>query len=193
MRLSASRVPPASSFIPYCKELLDRYENNLRIGMIAGFNPEGKTASPYDYLFTTMLPVGGWATWRRVVEDWDENYTVVDNEYDMHQLEALSRRKYEWREMPEKLRLYRQSRRPVCEAVLWSFLTLHSCLTIVPARNMIGGKGACHEQAFPLRHPRLVVEDGDYRRRRRSIATIVNGIRNMAVRQIKRWKLLCLR
>ena len=30
---------PSLSFFPFCKELLDRYENDQRISMIAGFNP----------------------------------------------------------------------------------------------------------------------------------------------------------
>ena len=31
-------VVPAQSFFPFCKEMLDRYENDERISMIAGFN-----------------------------------------------------------------------------------------------------------------------------------------------------------
>ena len=181
---------PAPSFIPFCKELLDRYENDLRIGMIAGFNHEERTASDYDYLFTTMMPVWGWASWRRVIDGWDSTYSVVDDEYNMRQLEALSRRKNGWREMPKKMRRHKEQGLTVYETIMWAYLTLNSCLTIVPTRNMIHNSAistdsvhykaglktlprriqrlltmpACDVQ-FPLRHPKTVKEDVGYKER----------------------------
>lgn len=181
---------PAPSFIPFCKELLDRYEHDLRIGMIAGFNHEEQTASPYDYLFTTMMPVWGWASWRRVVDGWDDTYSVVDDEFNMRQLEALSRRECGWKEMPKMMRKHKQQGHPIYETVLWSYLALHSCLTIVPTRNMIQNSAVstdsvhykaglktlprrmqqlltmqAHDITFPLRHPPLIIEDVEYKRR----------------------------
>ena len=181
---------PAPTFIPFCKELLDRYENDLRIGMIAGFNHEETTVSPYDYLFTTMMPVWGWASWRRVVEGWDSTYSVVDDDYNMHQLEALSRRQGGWEAMPRMMRKHKQAGQPVYETLLWSYLTLNSCLTIVPTRNMIRNTAVAadsvhyqsglktlprrmqklltmpaYDMEFPLRHPSLVIEDVEYKER----------------------------
>ena len=181
---------PAPSFIPFCKELLDRYENDLRIGMIAGFNHEEITASPYDYLFTTMMPVWGWASWRRVVNGWDSTYSVVDDEFNMHQLEALNQKGCGWKEMPKMMRKHKKGGQPIYETILWSYLTLNSCLTIVPTRNMIQNSAIsadsvhyksglktlprrmqqlltmpCHDIEFPLRHPKLVIEDVEYKKR----------------------------
>lgn len=181
---------PSPSFIPFCKELLDRYENDLRIGMIAGFNHEETTPSPYDYLFTTMMPVWGWASWRRVVDGWDSTYSVVDDAFNMHQLEALCRRECGWKEMPRMMRRHKQQGQPVYETVLWSYLALHSCLTIVPTRNMIHNSAVSADSVhykselktlprrmqklltmpsydvdFPLRHPQLIIEDFAYKER----------------------------
>lgn len=181
---------PATSFIRFCTELLDRYEHDLRIGMIAGFNHEEQTASPYDYLFTTMMPVWGWASWRRVVEGWDSSYSVVDDEFNMRQLEALSRRECGWKDMPKMMRKHKKAGKPVYETVLWSYLALHSCLTIVPTRNMIHNSAVsadsvhyqsglktlprrvqrlltmpAHDVTFPLRHPPLIIEDVEYKQR----------------------------
>lgn len=145
---------PSPSFIPFCKELLDRYENDLRVGMIAGFNPEGRTESPYEYLFTRMIPRYGWASWRRVIDGWDSTYYVVDDEYNMHQLEALSRRVKGWEKMPDLMRRHKRQGQPVCETVMWSYLALQSCLTIVPTRNMLQDRGTpVYDVIFPLRHP----------------------------------------
>ena len=59
---------PSLSFFPFCQELLDRYENDERISMIAGMNHEEvSTDVPYDYFFTTNVSIWGWATWKRVI------------------------------------------------------------------------------------------------------------------------------
>ncbi len=182
---------PSSTFIPFCKELLDRYENDKRIAMIAGFNHEECTESPYDYMFTTVMPVWGWASWRRVVDEWDEKYTVVDDKISMRQLEALiNSRQDGWKEMIKKLRKHKKAGMPIYETLLWLYMTLNSCLSIIPTRNMIQNCAVSAESAhyrsslrtlprrmqelltmpsydvdFPLRHPKYVIEDADYKKR----------------------------
>ena len=43
-------VVPSQSFFPFCKEMLDRYEHDQRVGMIAGFNVDEVTPDvPYSY------------------------------------------------------------------------------------------------------------------------------------------------
>lgn len=182
---------PAVSFIRFCTELLNRYENDERIAMIAGFNHEEFTAAPYDYLFTTAMPVWGWASWRRVIDRWDSQYSVVDDTFNMHQLEAnVHNRKEGWKEMLTKIRKHKQGGQPIYETLLWSACTLNSGLTIVPTRNMIHNPGVSaesahfqrslrslprrmqqllsmpsHEMQFPLRHPPYVIENVEYKKR----------------------------
>ena len=63
---------PAVSFFSFCKEMLDRYENDERITMISGFNVEEQTTDiKEDYFFSTNFSIWGWASWRRVVDQWD--------------------------------------------------------------------------------------------------------------------------
>ena len=182
---------PSRSFIPFCKELLDRYADDQRVGLIAGFNHEGITDAPYDYIFTTVMPIWGWATWRRVVDQWDEHYAVVSEDYDMHQLEALvDSRRHGWKEMVRKMRHHRKAGMPIYETQLWQSLMFSSGLTIVPTRNMISNSGVsadsahftsalstlpkamqrlmtlpCYEVSFPLRHPKYVIENVEYKYR----------------------------
>ena len=62
-------VVPAQSFFPFCKEMLDRYEHDERISMIAGFNIDEVTPDCQDsYFFTTAFSIWGWASWRRAAE-----------------------------------------------------------------------------------------------------------------------------
>ena len=60
------------SFFPYCTELLERYRENPQIGLIAGFNYEGSFRHPYSYYFSSLVPIWGWATWRRSWQQYDE-------------------------------------------------------------------------------------------------------------------------
>ena len=47
---------PSQSFFPFCKEMLDRYEHDTRITMIAGFNSDEVTEGvPDDYFFTSVF------------------------------------------------------------------------------------------------------------------------------------------
>ena len=80
---------PSVSFIRFCKEMLDRYEHDERIVMIEGFNTDEVSPDvPDDYFFTTVFSIWGWASWRRVIDQWDEYYTFLDDKYNMHQLES---------------------------------------------------------------------------------------------------------
>ena len=84
---------PSQSFFTFCKEMLDRYADDERIWMIAGFNPEEQVDSPHDYLFTSVFSIWGWASWRRVVDKWDPNYAFLDQPDSMRQLNALMRQR----------------------------------------------------------------------------------------------------
>lgn len=179
---------PAVSFIRFCKEMLDRYEHDERITMIAGYNHEEKTEAPYDYLFTSVFSIWGWASWGRVVNQWDDQYKVVDHAFDMHQLEAYVKAHGEREEMVKKLRKHKEAGNPIYETVYWSYNMLHSGLTIVPTRNMIQNTAVSEESAhfqsamktlpkrmqqlltmpsyemeFPLRHPQYVIENVEYK------------------------------
>ena len=82
---------PSQSFFPFCKEMLDRYEHDERISMIAGFNEDEITAyCPNSYFFTSVFAIWGWASWRRVFEKRDEQYTFLDDAYTMRELKSFA-------------------------------------------------------------------------------------------------------
>ena len=57
------------SFFRYCTELLERYRDDERIGIISGCNfTSGQATSDDSYFFVRNLNMWGWATWRRT---WD--------------------------------------------------------------------------------------------------------------------------
>ena len=63
---------PHESFFPFCVELLDKFRDNERVSMICGSNFQGgKQRSPYSYFFGLHVAVWGWASWRRVWQNYD--------------------------------------------------------------------------------------------------------------------------
>lgn len=57
---------PAQSFFPFCAEILERYKDDARVGMITGMN-HLNTFEPVesDYFFANVGSIAGWATWKR--------------------------------------------------------------------------------------------------------------------------------
>lgn len=63
---------PCPSFFPYVEELLARFRDDPRIGMVSGCNfsgpPPGDAAS---YFFSQHMHIWGWGSWRRVADRLD--------------------------------------------------------------------------------------------------------------------------
>ena len=175
---------PMQGFFPYCKELLDRYEDDTRINRICGMNNIGCLEScPDDYFFTKVGSVWGWATWKRVADSWEEDYAFLNDEYSI--LQSGISDKY-----MNTVRSHAATGKPYWESVQTLRKYLNSSFDIVPKTNMIHSLGVsaesthsvsdirlvpkkfrkafyemeCGEPKFPLRHPKYVVENQDYPR-----------------------------
>ena len=181
---------PSVSFIRFCKEMLDRYEHDERIVMVEGFNTDEVSPDvPDDYFFTTVFSIWGWASWRRVIDQWDEHYTFLDDRYNMHQLETLTKERGYRTTMLRMTYDHRALGKAYYESIFWPCMMFNHGLAIIPTRNMInnlgnaaGGdsthyagtlrtlpKALCrmftmqrYEVQFPLKHPRYVIENVDY-------------------------------
>lgn len=69
---------PDLSFFQFCQELLQRYRDDERVGIISGDNFNDKKIGEADYYFKRIPHIWGWATWKRV---WDK-YDVDMSEYE---------------------------------------------------------------------------------------------------------------
>ena len=182
---------PAVSFLRFCKEQLDRYEHDTRLSIIAGINTEEVTPGvSADYFFATTFSIWGWASWKRVVDTWDEHYTFLDDPEAMCRLkELIAARRYR-KDFLYMCRRHRENKKAYYETIFQASVFLGSGLSIVPTRNMINNLGAVadsthfagsaqtmprgyrriftmkrHEVDFPLKHPRYVVENTAYKER----------------------------
>ena len=134
---------PSVSFFSFCKEMLERYEHDERITMISGFNVEEQTTDVEgDYFFSTNFSIWGWASWRRVIDQWDEHYTWLDNPIAVRQLEELIRERRYRDDFLPMCRKHREQGKAFYETIFWAHLLLSGGLAIVPCRNMINNLGA---------------------------------------------------
>lgn len=134
---------PSQSFFHFCKEMLDRYEHDTRITMISGFNVEETTGDVReDYFFSTNFSIWGWASWRRVIDRWDKNYTWLDDKQTVSQLELLVRERGYRDDFLPMCRKHRAQGKAFYETIFWSHLLLSNGLCIVPKHNLINNLGA---------------------------------------------------
>lgn len=64
-------VRPVEGFFRFESELLERYKNDCRIGLVSGFSHyEFQTDPNASYHFTNRAEIWGWGTWSRVWKDY---------------------------------------------------------------------------------------------------------------------------
>lgn len=181
---------PSVSFFHFCKELLDRYEHDDRVTMIAGFNTDEVTHDcEADYFFSTVFSIWGWASWRRVIEKWDASYSFLDHPSTLRQLEHLIQQRGYRKDIIKMSRDHRASGKAYYESIFWTHMLLNNGLAIFPKRNLISNIGmtenSTHFSAFstmprgyrriftmqrfelegPLRHPRNMMDHVAFKER----------------------------
>ena len=200
------------SFFRFAKELLDRYENDERITMIAGMNHEEITTRiDGDYFFTSNISIWGWATWKRVINRQEADYRFLDNDIAVSLLKNLIKTRGYRNDYFDLFYKHKSENKPYFETVLISDMLLNSGLSIVPAKNMCLNIGnvvdsthftgddryeaeeykklftmKCHEVEFPLKHPDYVIENVHYIKRVYRIMCWNLSKREKAARVIRR-------
>lgn len=179
---------PSVSFFLFCKELLDRYENDERITMISGVNYQEVTEyCPDDYFFTDDVAIWGWATWKRVVDQWDEKYSFLDDSYSLMLLTNYLKSRLQRKNLISSMKKHRISGVAYYETIMCATHFFSNGLAIVPKRNMINNIGVTsdsthfnggiktmprrlrkfflmkrYEVQFPLKHPKYEIDNVRY-------------------------------
>lgn len=178
---------PSQSFFPYCIELLERYKDDTRIGIICGMNNINTFENGYSYCFTRYGSIWGWATWRRVIDLWDGDYTWMKDSHLLEILNLTSPNNSSWIQTCIQ---HKASGREHYESILGAAMRTNNLLNIVPAKNMITNVGIAEESThsvndiaklprgirhlfnkkryeidFPLKHPSYVIEDIKFNRK----------------------------
>lgn len=177
----------SQSFFAFCKELLDRYEDDTRIDRICGQTLYGGIPDKrYSYFFARSGSSWGWASWKRVAQTWEEDYHFLDDPYYLD----LARHRFGHKRFEKSVYVANERRKenkPYWEHIIGFRTTLNSGLVIYPSCNMVENVGLsvnsthapdnieelpkairimfetpAKEISFPLKHPPYVIEDYHY-------------------------------
>ena len=130
---------PCQSYYFFCKELLDKYENDTRISHICGYNyTEIAPDCDADYLFSPFGS-GAWATWKRVSESWEGDYSFLN---DQKEIEFVKSRHGVLGELSIKT-AYRhaETKKEFWESVVGCNCLFNSQLAIIPKKNLVSNIG----------------------------------------------------
>lgn len=180
---------PDVSFFEFCKQMLDKYENDTRICRISGMNHLGISENRHEsYFFTTSGAIWGWASWRRVIDQWDSKYSFLDSKTDLALLKDYCKSIHvNYRQVLKTCRMHKSMRKEYYESIFYSNRLFSSGLTIVPKKNLISNFGLTSDSThatsniqrlpkgihrvfemktypmeFPMVHPKYVINDLHY-------------------------------
>jgi hypothetical protein len=168
---------PDPSFFHYCEELLERYRDDPRVGLISGNNFLKSTMVQQvpSYFFSGYATTWGWASWRRTWNQVDLNMPYWPNFRDagglLQTVFSSSEARY-WRSIYDAIHERRMRN-------AWDYQLILACmkfnlLTIVPSVNLVSNTGfgpdathckdnnslassvEAHGMTFPLVHPEKV-------------------------------------
>lgn len=137
---------PSQSFFWFCEELLEKYKDELRIGMISGCNfQRGIKRGSADYYFSIYNHIWGWASWFNRWKNYDfELKDINDPSFIDELFHNASAIKY-WKKIFEKVKKGKID----TWDYQWTFtLWKNKQLTIIPNINLVKnigfGKEATH-------------------------------------------------
>lgn len=147
-------VIPSLSYFAFCKEMLDRYEHNEKVMLISGWNLEEQTKGiTADYFFSCTTFTMAWASWARVVRQWDPSMKFLDDREQLQKMKDFMARSGIPTHRLERYRKEVANGKLSWESVLIAHQYKGQGLTIVPTANMacnIGVGGDSAHYCVPL-------------------------------------------
>ncbi len=183
---------PSISFFSFCAELLEKYKDDTRIETICGMNHLGVSEeATSDYFFSRQGSIWGTATWKRVYADRGD-FSYGEDPYVMKLLKQRTKCN---KPFMKKIEAYAKSELHeghVAGGEFWIEFSMYAQnrLQIVPKYNMINNVGygddsehakgfeylnsdtkrlfnmKTYEYEMPLRHPKYVIPDVEYEKKR---------------------------
>lgn len=180
---------PADSFFPFCSELLQRYKDDYRIGMISSWNHLiSNDFNGCSYGFSKAAGCGAWATWRSRWQKCDfrldslNQYNISCLQRDITPNYVAKKKINRWIKAKEEIR---SGENVSFWDHQWNYTRFaNSWLSIVPAKNQmrnlgnIGGGTHFGKSLpkrilktfdmktpaidFPLIHPKNIIVDRNY-------------------------------
>ena len=171
-------IVPSMDFLRFASEMLVRYADDPRVGMITGNNFYGfQTDRTASYHFSAFVSIWGWAAWKRLLDAYEDDPEAYrDDAEALIAKSALSRQgRWEWTQV------FRQvlQKRATWDIQLQLTLFRKGFLVVCPRVNLCGNRGWLSEKAvhtggyscdiarfssvqslpFPLVHPEVIARD----------------------------------
>lgn len=166
---------PEPTFFRFCEEMLVRYRDDERIGMISGDNFQfGRKYWGTSYYFSRYSHIWGWATWRRAWQKYDVQMNSWPEFRDQSGLDTVFCKKIDKNYWENILQAVYDQKIDTWD-YQWAFTNWsENRLSIIPNVNLISnigfGPNATHTlettmfanlktgpMAFPLAHPSYIV------------------------------------
>lgn len=163
------------SFFPFVEEMLERYADDTRIGLVDGANYIEHINMPDSYVFSRYKSTNGWATWRRAWQLMDMDMSWRGTPYELSVIKNMGYKSKDIRYWYYRLKAVDHNEVSAWDWQWYFTLAAHNMLGITPKCNLttnIGfGEGATHttegttpsqyisthDLTFPLQHPKFVV------------------------------------
>ncbi len=139
---------PAGDFFPFCEELLEKYKDDTRVGLISAMNhlETYDNISHDSYIFCNSGAIWGWATWKRCWETYDFEMGFVDKLDVFEKIKTWNYPSYYKRSLLSQGKDRVKTLKEGKKLSSWTFQCtmnrlLNHQLVIVPAVNMISNVG----------------------------------------------------
>lgn len=129
---------PAPDFFAYCEELLEKFRDDDRIGIISGTNFTPQNRDIKSYHMSKYLHIWGWASWRRTIDRYDLNPIADDPKALINNTFASTNEKSYWTTI---LRQLRKNQLMTWDYFLAFSVWKHNMVNIVPSRNLVSNIG----------------------------------------------------
>ena len=132
-----------SSFFPFAQEMLEKYRDDQRIGVISALNMAGGAVScRHSYMFSKMTcALWGWASWRRVWKDFDLDCKLLPELEENNELFFSADEKEKWFLTTSVKSIYEIGNYNTWDYQFTFANLIHSRLSIVPRQNMVQNLG----------------------------------------------------
>lgn len=135
---------PDLSFFGFCDEMLERYKDDARVGLIAGhiqhYSHIYKTPKYYqkaDYYFDCMNTIWGWATWRRAWQFYDDSLLEWNDE----KFNAIFTGRKVRARLKKLIQDSQEGRTSSWAIIWWASCVMNKMLCLHPCGNLITNVG----------------------------------------------------
>ena len=157
---------PSKSFFDFCAENLIRYNNTSQVGLICGTNEVEEFPMKSDYFFARTGSMWGWATWKRIWNNYDLNNLSIENaRFDLikTKLNKMGASEYQTKSIILKLETALKNEISTWDYRIGYWLLIDEKLFIISKLNLISnvgfGKDSTHTKSKKSKFSNLKLND----------------------------------